>query len=96
MRVLLDTNILIQRETGFAINEDIGRLFFWLDKVKAEKIIHLVSLKEIEEHHEDRIKKSFSIKFQHYTPIKTELPLSIEIQKTISPYDKMMKMIQFF
>lgn len=88
MRALLDTNILIHRETGFAVNEDIGRLFFWLDKVKAEKIIHPVSLDEIREHHDDRIKKSFSIKLQHYTPIKTELSLAKEILKSISPSDK--------
>lgn len=88
MRVLLDTNILIHRETGYAVNEDIGRLFFWLDKVKAEKIIHPVSLNEIKGHKDERIKKSFSIKLQHYTTIKTNIPLEKEVLKTISPSDK--------
>ncbi|XWN37078.1 MAG: PIN domain-containing protein [Balneola sp.] len=87
MRVLLDTNILIHRETGYAVNEDIGRLFFWLDKIKAEKIIHPVSVNEIEGHNDEKIKKSFSIKLQHYTTIKTDISLAEEIVKTICPSD---------
>jgi hypothetical protein len=43
MRVLLDTNILIHREAATVVRRDIGRLFFWLDKLKCEKCIHLAS-----------------------------------------------------
>ena len=44
MKVLLDTNIIIHRETDRIINEDIGKLFNWLDKIKADKYIHPVTL----------------------------------------------------
>jgi hypothetical protein len=37
MRVLLDTNILIHREAATVVRADIGKLFFWLDKLKYEK-----------------------------------------------------------
>ncbi len=40
MRVLLDTNILIHREASTVVPQDIGQLFFWLDKLKNEKCVH--------------------------------------------------------
>jgi hypothetical protein len=35
MRVLLDTNILIHREATTVVRHKIGKVFFWLDKLKA-------------------------------------------------------------
>src|SRR5699024_4406369 len=88
MRILLDTNILIHREAKFAINEDIGRLFYWLDKVKAEKIIHSVSLEEIEKHKDERVRNSFSIKLENYNKLQTKIALAKEIKTKIYTHDK--------
>lgn len=48
MRSLLDTNILIHREAAMVVHQDVGKLFFWLDKLKYEQCIHPVSLGEID------------------------------------------------
>jgi len=47
MRVLLDTNIVIHRETKDPSKEEIGKLFWWLDKLNYVKCIHPVTIKEI-------------------------------------------------
>jgi predicted nucleic acid-binding protein len=88
MRVLLDTNILIHRETGFPISEDIGRLFYWLDKTKAEKIIHPKSVWEIEQHSDEKVKRAFSIKLKNYSLLKVSIPLDKIIESEIRPSDK--------
>ena len=36
-RVLLDTNIIIHREASTVINNNIGTLFRWLDRLKYTK-----------------------------------------------------------
>jgi len=87
MRVLLDTNILIHRETGFPISEDIGRLFYWLDKTKAEKITHPKSIWEIEQYSNEKVKKAFSIKLENYVLLKTDIPLGDVVKKEIVPHD---------
>src|SRR5690625_5124858 len=88
MRVLLDTNILIHRETGFPISDDIGRLFYWLDKTKAEKIIHPKSKWEIEQYSDEKVKKAFSIKLENYSLLKITIPLDEIIKSEIRPQDK--------
>lgn len=40
MRALLDTNVIIHRENTKATSFTIGKLFYWLDKLRYEKLIH--------------------------------------------------------
>ena len=39
MKALLDTNIIIHRETSRVLNENIGILFLWLEKLGYKKFI---------------------------------------------------------
>ena len=66
MRVLLDTNILIHREAATVVRRDIGRLFFWLDKLKCDKCVHPASLEEIGKHQDARVRSTFEAKLQSY------------------------------
>ena len=50
MRILLDTNIIIHREAATVVNEDIGVLFNWIDKLHYTKCVHSVTVEEIEKH----------------------------------------------
>ena len=63
MKALLDTNIIIHRETNRIFNVDIGNLFLWLDKLNYEKCIHKVTISEIEKFIAD-IHKSTMKEFQ--------------------------------
>lgn len=65
MKVLLDTNIVIHRETNHIINQDIGTLFRWLDKTHCEKIIHCRTVQEIEKNSNDSTVSAFQVKIQN-------------------------------
>lgn len=88
MRILLDTNIVIYREASTVTNKDIGQLFKWLDKLHHDKCLHPITLKEIEKHPDEKVKKTFAIKLQSYHQLKSEAPLHPETIKHCQPLDK--------
>lgn len=79
MRVLLDTNILIHREAATVVREDIGVLFNWLDRLGNEKCVHPASVREIEKHRDERIRRSFRIKLESYRLIQIPSPLHADV-----------------
>jgi predicted nucleic acid-binding protein len=81
MRVLLDTNILIHREAATVVRRDIGKLFFWLDKLRCDKCVHPASLEEIGKHQDPRVRGTFEAKLQSYQVLKTIAPSSSAIQQ---------------
>jgi predicted nucleic acid-binding protein len=81
MRVLLDTNVLIHREATTVVRQDIGKVFFWLDKLKHEKCVHPVSLAEIAKHRDERVRATFQAKLQSYQVLKTTAPMSAGAQQ---------------
>src|ERR1035441_5028261 len=80
MKVLLDTNVLIHREAATVVRRDIGKLFFWLDKLRCDKCVHPVSLEEIGKHDDPRVRSTFEAKLQSYYILKTTAPISAEVQ----------------
>lgn len=72
MRVLIDTNIIIHREASRVINEDIGFLFNWLDRLGYEKCIHPLSIEEISTHQDEQVVNTMKIKIANYNLLKTE------------------------
>lgn len=79
MKVLLDTNIVIHRETNHIINQDIGTLFRWLDKTHCEKIIHCRTVQEIEKNSNDSTVSAFQVKMQNYEIIENPAPMADEV-----------------
>lgn len=71
MRLLLDTNILIHREAAAVVREDIGVLFNWLDRIRAEKCIHPSSLEEIGNHADSTVIRTFTAKLRSYHQLRT-------------------------
>jgi len=88
MKVLLDTNILIHREASKIVNEEIGTLFNWLDRLHYEKCIHPLSIGELEKHSNPVVVKTIQTKIQNYNTLKTEAPESREIAAIRAKYDK--------
>src|ERR1700719_1160759 len=92
MRVLLDTNVVIHREAATVVRQDIGKLFFWLDRLNYEKCIHPLTLQEIEKHKDERVRNSFRAKLQSYNVLKTIAPVAPELQqfstRDLTPNDK--------
>lgn len=75
MRVLLDTNIIIHREASRVINQDIGILFNWLDKLHYTKCVHPLTIDELNRHKDADTVKTMQIKLTNYQVMQTIAPL---------------------
>ncbi len=76
MRALLDTNIIIHRENTMATSKTIGQLFYWLDKLHYEKLIHPLSMGELRKYHNKAMQELYDAKLPAYTLMKTIAPQS--------------------
>ena len=88
MKVLLDTNIIIERESTKINQKGIGSLFYWLDKLKYTKCLHSLTLNEIKKHKDKKVKEIFKIKLESYVVLKTEAPINLELEKISKKIDK--------
>jgi predicted nucleic acid-binding protein len=88
MKVLLDTNIIIHRETSHIINKSIGQLFRLLDKGKYTKCIHPVTIKEIEKNLNLLTVQSFQVKLESYKQLIQTTPIGQEFKFIIEEIDK--------
>lgn len=88
MRALLDTNIVIHRETDKVRNQSIGTLFKWLDKANYEKCIHPITIDEIQRHEDKEKIRTLNIKLESYTRLKTIAKMAKKVQMVSDEYDK--------
>ncbi|WP_312102245.1 PIN domain-containing protein [Pygmaiobacter massiliensis] len=70
MRALLDTNIIIHRENKKATSQTIGQLFYWLDKLHFEKLIHPYTIKELRKYCDSEMQALYDSKIAAYTEMK--------------------------
>lgn len=87
MRVLLDTNIIIHREARKGINPDIGILFNWLDKLKATKCIHPLTVEELERNIDPETVEAMAIKLANYNTLKTLAPFDGQVKEVSDRLD---------
>lgn len=88
MKALLDTNIIIHREAGRIVNQDIGILFKWLDKARYEKCVHPVTIEEINKNPNKETVQTFNAKLDSYQTLKTVAPLADKVAKVSVRYDR--------
>jgi hypothetical protein len=81
MRVLLDTNIIIHREASHIINQDIGILFNWLDKLHCTKCVHPLTADELNRHRNINTVRSMQIKLTNYQVLQTSAPLHDRVKE---------------
>ncbi len=87
MKVLLDTNIIIHREASKIINQDIGVLFWWLDKLHYVKCVHPLTENELCRNINPDTVKTMRIKLKNYQILQTPAPLHDEVKKISQIYD---------
>ena len=87
-KILLDTNIIIHRESHKVLNDDIGKLFYWIDKIKAEKYIHPVTIREISKLKNKETKSIFNIKLEAYQTLITTEKLERSVEVISNQFDK--------
>lgn len=80
MKALLDTNIIIHRETNRIFNKDIGILFKWLDKGKYTKCIHPVTIAEINKNSNKITVNILNVKLDSYVALRTIAPISPQVK----------------
>lgn len=88
MKVLLDTNIIIHREAATVVNNDIGQLFKWLDRLGYVKCIHPITIKELQSHKDPKTVKTINVKLESYEILKTIATICEEIELISKKYDK--------
>ncbi len=88
MKILLDTNIIIHREANRVINQEIGQLFNWIDRLQYKKFIHSITLEELRRYSDSETVESMNIKIDSYNLLKTEAPIHPKIQKISEIFDK--------
>ena len=74
MKALLDTNIIIHRENTKVTNQSIGLLYYWLDKLHYEKLIHPYSIKELRKYADTKMQELYDFKLEAYVEMKTVAP----------------------
>jgi predicted nucleic acid-binding protein len=87
MRALLDTNIIIHRETSKIVNDNIGTLFKWLDKLQYIKNVHPLTLDELKRHSDIEVVRTMGIKLDSYQELKTVAPLNSKVEHIINEID---------
>ena len=87
MKALLDTNIIIHREASKVINQDVGILYRWLERVKYIKCVHSLSIAEIEKYKDRETVQSFQIKLESYEQIEIPSPLQAEVKNVSDKID---------
>ncbi len=81
MKVLLDTNIIIHREASRVINQDIGILFNWLDKLHYTKCVHPLTIDELNRNINPDTVKTMQIKLKNYQILQTPAPLNDNVKQ---------------
>lgn len=87
MKVLLDTNIIIHREAATIINNEIGILFNWLDKLKYSKYIHPATIKELQGNQDPKTVATITIKVGSYNLIRNLAPTSHALEAVSNQID---------
>lgn len=88
MKTLLDTNIIIHRENTKVTNQSIGLLYYWLDKLHYEKMIHPYSVKELRKYGDSQMQKLYDVKLSSYVEMKTVAPQSEEFINSLKQIPK--------
>lgn len=88
MKVLLDTNIVIHREASRIVNQDIGVLFYWLDKLFYKKCIHPITAEELNRNANTETAYTMQLKLKNYHLLKTPASLHENVNRVCSEFDK--------
>lgn len=88
MRVLLDTNIVIHRESVRVLHEEIGILFRWLDTLHYSKYIHPITVQEINRLKAADLLKLMNVKLEAYHTIQAHAPIHPAVEKVSAAIDK--------
>lgn len=85
-RILLDTNIIIQRESHDNVSFDVAHMYRWMDKLKYTKIIHPIIVDEIRNHTDEKIKTAMLKKVTAYEELVPDKTTTNEFESVVNQY----------
>lgn len=88
MRALLDTNIIIHRETMQATNYTIGKLYYWLDKLHYEKLLHPYTIAELRKADNAQQQQLYDARLSAYTHMQCIAPQTSEFVSLLTEVPK--------
>lgn len=88
VRALLDTNIIIHRENTKVTNQSIGLLYYWLDKLHYEKLIHPYSMEELMKYGDVQMRELYNVKLESYVEMKTVATQSKQFKEVLKESSK--------
>lgn len=87
LRALIDTNILIHRESINPVIPEIGTFFFWLNKLKYTICLHPSTIDEIDSNKNKEAVKAFKIKLKSYECLKVPSSLHPDVVEACDHID---------
>lgn len=75
--VLLDTNVIIRRESGNNNSFEISKLYNWFEKFNIKKFIHRLSVQELSTYADEKARKSLLTKVKAYDELP-QFPVSTD------------------
>ncbi len=87
MKALLDTNIIIHREANRIVSQDIGILYWWLDRGKYTKCIHSATIEEVKKNPNKETVNLFLIKLESYEVLEIPSPFQEEVRVISEQFD---------
>lgn len=87
MKALLDTNIIIHRESNKVVSQDIGILYRWLDRGKYTKCIHSATIEEVKKNPNKETVDLFLVKLQSYEVVEIPSPFQAEVKAVSDKFD---------
>ena len=88
MKALLDTNIIIHRESATVVSQDIGLLYRWLDRGRYTKCVHSATINEIKKNTNVSTVNSFLVKMESYEVIEIPSPMQAVVVALSNEIDK--------
>ena len=87
--ILLDTNIIIRRESGRNVSFEVAQLYKWLDKKGIKRFIHRQSITELEKFHDEEAKDVMRTKLNSYEVLPAfSMEEDAYFESVISQYPK--------
>lgn len=85
--VLLDTNIIIKRESGNNVSFEVTKLFNWFEKKSVKKYIHHISLQELVTYGDEKAKEVILTKMGSYETLpKFSIETDDYFESVVSQY----------
>jgi len=87
-RVLLDTNIFIQRESSNNVSIDVNKMFRWFEKLNIKKYIHQDTVDELKSNYDETIRNTMLAKTNSYVAIEPKTKHDDYFEEIINKYSK--------